>query len=56
MSAADKAKVKIDKVTGQAKEALGKATNNRRMQNEGKADQVRANVKSAGHRIKDAFR
>jgi uncharacterized protein YjbJ (UPF0337 family) len=56
MSNADKARIKVDKLTGQAKEKLGKATGNRRLQNEGKADQANAKVRSFGEKVKDAFR
>ena len=56
MSTADKARNKLDKLTGQAKEKVGKATGNRRLRNEGKVDQVKANVKTTGEKIKDAFR
>jgi uncharacterized protein YjbJ (UPF0337 family) len=56
MSTADKARNKFDKLSGQAKEKVGKATGNRRLRNEGKVDQVKANVKTTGEKIKDAFR
>jgi uncharacterized protein YjbJ (UPF0337 family) len=56
MGTSDKAKNKIDKVAGQAKEKIGKATGNRRLENEGKADQAKAKVRTVGERIKDAFR
>jgi uncharacterized protein YjbJ (UPF0337 family) len=56
MSAADKAKHKFDKYIGRVKENLGTATGNRRLRNEGKVDQVKANAKTTGEKIKDAFR
>lgn len=56
MSNADKARVTVDKLTGKAKEKLGKATGNRRLQNEGRADQAKAKVRSFGEKVKDVFR
>ena len=56
MSTADKAKNKLDKYTGRVKENLGRTTGNRRLENEGKVDQVKASVKTTGEKIKDAFR
>ncbi len=56
MSTADKAKNKLDKYAGRVKENLGRTTGNRRLENEGKVDQVKANVKTTGEKIKDAFR
>jgi uncharacterized protein YjbJ (UPF0337 family) len=56
MSTADKAKHKLDKYTGRVKENFGRATGNRRLENEGRRDQVKANVKTTGEKIKDAFR
>lgn len=56
MSATDKAKNKIDDVTGQAKEKFGEATNDRETKNEGKVEQTKANLKDAGEKVKDAFK
>ena len=56
MSALDKAKNKVEDLGGQAKEASGKATGDRSTENEGKADQVKANLKDAGEKVKDAFK
>ena len=41
---------------GRAKETVGRITGNRRTEYEGKRDQVKANVKDAGEKVKDAFR
>ncbi|NMR21556.1 CsbD family protein [Cellulomonas fimi] len=41
---------------GKAKEAAGKATDDERLEAEGKGDQVSADVKKAGENIKDAFK
>ena len=56
MSGADKAKNKVDEVTGKAKEHLGRATGDGDMEARGKGDQVKSNLKDAGEKIKDAFR
>jgi uncharacterized protein YjbJ (UPF0337 family) len=55
VSAEDKAKNKIDELGGKVKEALGKVTGDEDTANEGKLDQVKANLKDAGEKIKDAF-
>ena len=41
---------------GKAKEAAGKATDDERMEAEGKVDQISADVKGAGEKVKDAFK
>jgi uncharacterized protein YjbJ (UPF0337 family) len=56
MSASKKAKNKLDRLAGQAKEKLGQATGDSQLRNEGRADQVRARVKITGERLKDAVR
>ena len=56
MSGLDKAKNKVDDLGGQAKEAAGNATGDESTKNEGKADQVKANLKDAGEKVKDAFK
>jgi uncharacterized protein YjbJ (UPF0337 family) len=56
MSALDKAKNKIEDLGGKAKETTGRATGDRSTENEGKADQVKANLKDAGEKVKDAFK
>ncbi|MBB5916556.1 uncharacterized protein YjbJ (UPF0337 family) [Nocardia transvalensis] len=55
MGATDKAKNKLDDLTGQAKEKFGQATDDPDKENEGKADQAKSNLKDAGEKIKDAF-
>jgi len=52
----DKAKNTAQDLTGKAKEAAGKVTNNEELEAEGKGDQAAASVKQAGEKIKDAFR
>jgi uncharacterized protein YjbJ (UPF0337 family) len=56
MSASRKAKNKVDRLSGQAKETIGRVTGNPRLRDEGKADQVRARLRTTGERVKDALR
>ena len=56
MSGVDKAKNKIEELSGQVKEAAGKATGDRDLQAEGQADQASANLKQAGEKVKDVFK
>ena len=56
MSGIDKMKNKAEEVGGKGKETVGEATDNRDLQAEGKADQVKGNLKQAGEKVKDAFK
>jgi uncharacterized protein YjbJ (UPF0337 family) len=56
MSGVDKLKNKTEEVTGQGKEALGDATDDRELQAEGQRDQAKGNLKQAGEKVKDAFK
>jgi uncharacterized protein YjbJ (UPF0337 family) len=56
MSATDKAKNTMQDVEGKAKEALGSVTGDKSRENEGKADQSKADFKDAGEKVKDAFK
>ena len=56
MSTADKARNKIDETAGKAKEKSGKATGDRSLENEGRKDQAKADVKQAGEKLKDAVK
>lgn len=56
MSAADKARNKLQNLGGRAKEAIGNASGDARYRDEGRGDQAKANLKDAGEKIKDAFR
>ncbi|GAB3838845.1 CsbD family protein [Kribbella italica] len=56
MGIADKAKNAAEELAGKAKEAIGNATDNKDLENEGKTDQTKADVKNAGENIKDAFK
>ncbi len=56
MSNEDKAKNKGEGVLGKAKEKLGSATDDQSLENEGKKDQSKADLKQAGEKVKDAFK
>ncbi|MGJ7440731.1 CsbD family protein [Aquipuribacter sp. MA13-6] len=56
MGLGDKIKNTAEDLGGKAKEAAGKATDNERLEAEGKADQSKADLKQAGENVKDAFR
>ena len=56
MGADDKARNTAEDLGGKAKEAAGKVTDNERLEAEGPADQVSADVKQAGEKIKDVFK
>jgi uncharacterized protein YjbJ (UPF0337 family) len=51
----DKMKNSAEEAGGKVKETVGEATDNERLEAEGKADQFGANVKQAGENVKDAF-
>ncbi|WAC67302.1 CsbD family protein [Agrococcus sp. SL85] len=50
----DKIKNAAQEHVGKAKEAIGDATGNERLQAEGQQDQAAANAKQAGEHVKDA--
>jgi uncharacterized protein YjbJ (UPF0337 family) len=56
MSAADKMKNAAQDLTGKAKEAAGKGTNNEGLQAQGKVGQTKAAAKKAGENLKDVFK
>lgn len=56
MSTDDKAKNKGQELIGHGKEALGKATDDKSLETEGKGDQASGNLKQAGEKVKDAFK
>jgi len=55
MGIGDKIKHGAEDLTGKAKEAVGKVTDNDKLVAEGKAEQAKADVKKAGDNVKDAF-
>jgi uncharacterized protein YjbJ (UPF0337 family) len=52
----DKVENAAQDAAGKVKEGAGKATDDERLEAEGRGDQTAANVKQAGEKIKDAFR
>ncbi len=55
MGITDKAKNAAQKAVGEVKEAVGKHTDDRDLQTEGKKDQVAGDLKNAGEKVKDAL-
>ena len=56
MGVDDKARNAAEDLAGKVKEAAGKATDNERLEAEGKLDQSSADIKQAGEKVKDAFK
>jgi len=52
----DKVDNTAEDAAGKVKEGVGKATDDERLETEGKTDQASASVKQAGEKIKDVFR
>lgn len=55
MGVMDDAKHNTEKLVGKAKEHIGDATGNEKLEAEGKIDQVKADAKKVGDDVKDAF-
>lgn len=56
MGTDDKFANATDKAAGKIKEAVGKGTDNERLEAEGKGDQASSDLKQAGEKVKDAFK
>ena len=56
MSGSDKIDNAAQDAAGKAKEAVGKITDDEKLEAEGKSDQVKADIKQAGEKIKDVFK
>jgi uncharacterized protein YjbJ (UPF0337 family) len=56
MGLGDKFHNAAEKLHGRSKQAAGEATGNNRLRAEGRSRQVKADLKQAGEKIKDAFR
>ena len=56
MTLGDKIHNAAEKIHGKGKEAAGDATGNDRLKAEGKGHQVKADLKQAGEKVKDAFK
>jgi uncharacterized protein YjbJ (UPF0337 family) len=56
MGIGDKIDNMSEDASGKAKEATGKATDDERLEAEGRTDQSKADLKQAGEKVKDAFK
>ncbi|HKS02950.1 MAG TPA: CsbD family protein [Arthrobacter sp.] len=56
MGLGDKIHNAAAKLHGRSQEAAGRASGNERLRSEGRARHIRADLKQAGEKIKDAFR
>ena len=56
MSAEDKMENAADRVAGRGKEAVGAATDNEELRDEGRGQQTEADVKDAADKVGDAFK
>jgi uncharacterized protein YjbJ (UPF0337 family) len=56
MSGEDKLRNKGQELKGQAKEGVGRATDDEELEAEGRADKSKGNLKQAGEKAKDAVR
>jgi uncharacterized protein YjbJ (UPF0337 family) len=56
MGLGDKIHNAAEKLHGRSKEGAGRATGDERLRSEGRARHIRADLKQAGEKIKDAFR
>lgn len=56
MSTDDKFDAKADEVKGKVKETTGQVTDDQELENEGKGDKAKGNLKQAGEKVKDAFK
>lgn len=52
----DKISNAAEKATGKVKEATGRASDDERLEAEGRTDQSKADIKDAGEKVKDAFK
>ncbi|WP_454051749.1 CsbD family protein [Cellulomonas sp. Marseille-Q8402] len=52
----DKISNAAEKAAGKVKEATGRASDDERLEAEGRGDQSKADIKDAGEKVKDAFK
>ncbi|HVL83245.1 MAG TPA: CsbD family protein [Pseudonocardia sp.] len=52
----DKARNKLQQLSGKGKEHTGRAAGDRELQAEGRKDRTAGDIKQAGENVKDAFR
>jgi len=51
-----KAEAQTEGMRGKAKEAVGRATGDEALENQGRKDQSKSDLKKAGEKVKDAFK
>ncbi|MFE7426737.1 CsbD family protein [Streptomyces sp. NPDC014735] len=56
MGIAKKIAHKAEAIKGGSKKVAGRGAGSRRLQAEGRGDQIKGNIKQAGAKIKDAFK
>jgi uncharacterized protein YjbJ (UPF0337 family) len=56
VSFADKFRARAQELRGRIKRNTGEVTGDRRLEAEGRTDEVMGNLKQAGEKVKDAFR
>jgi uncharacterized protein YjbJ (UPF0337 family) len=56
VSATDKAKNAAQGAKGKVKEVAGRVAGDDELENEGRTDQVKSDLKQAGEKVKDAFK
>jgi uncharacterized protein YjbJ (UPF0337 family) len=56
MGTDDKMRNKGEEMLGKAKEKLGEATDDERLEAEGRGEEAKADIKQAGEKVKDAFK
>ncbi|WP_434443949.1 CsbD family protein [Lentzea sp. E54] len=56
MGTDDKLDAKADQLKGKVKEGVGDATDDKGLETEGKADQVKGHLGEAAEKVKDAFK
>jgi uncharacterized protein YjbJ (UPF0337 family) len=56
MATSDKARNTVQQAKGRLKETVGTLSDNDKLRAEGKADQVKGDIKQAGEKLKDAFK
>lgn len=52
----NRAKNLAEVAKGKVKEAAGKTTGDNQLENDGRVDQMKGNLKQAGEKVKDAFK
>ncbi len=55
MSFLDKAKDKVEELSGKGKQQVGEKTGNEDLQAEGRTDEAKGDLKQAGEKFKDAL-